>query len=106
MEIVKKGKWPIMKNMKKIEDNLPNSFTYFLCQNLAAIINSDDKALQLFKQFLTYWQANLNMGKFVSSGDVEFKMVQTNKGSVRMSVGKGSMNSVKSEQGRFTYAIK
>jgi len=106
MEAVKKGKWPIMKNMKKIEEKLPNSLTYFLCQNLAAIVNSDNNALQLLKQFLTYWQANLDSKKFASSGDVTFKMVQTNRGRLSMMQGKGSMNSVKSEQGRFTYIIK
>lgn len=106
MEVVKKGKWPIMRNMEDIKKKLPNSFTHFLCQNLASIINSDDSALQLLRQFITYWQANMDSGRFASSGDVSFKMVQAGKGRIKMSAGKGSMNSVKTEQGRLTFTIK
>jgi len=106
MDVVRNNSWPVTKNQKTINDKLPDSFTYFICQNIAFLLNSDPKAIQLLTKLLTYWQANLDLKKFVSTGDVKFNMTKTNKGNLKMVSGKGSMSSVKTQQGRLTYIIK
>jgi len=99
------NKWPITRNMKTIADKMPNSFTYFMCQNLAELLNKDKKAIQTIIKALSYknfYQANLNQSKF-HSGIVEFKIVHSGSNNLKILQGKGSMGSVKTEQGRLSY---
>ena len=102
-----KNNWPIMKNQKAIISKLPGSFTYFICQNIAELINKDKKALESIMIALSsknFYQANLNQAKF-HKGQLEFKMIHSGKNTLKMKQGKGSMKSVKSEQGRLSYEI-
>ncbi len=103
-----KIKWPITSNMKNIISKLPNSFTYFLCQNIAEIMNKDSKIMDAVKKALSYknfYQANLKKSEF-SKGKVVFNMVHSSSDKIKMIHGKGTMGSVKSEQGRLSYMIE
>jgi hypothetical protein len=104
----KKIKWPITSNMNTIISKLPGSFTYFLCQNIADIMNKDTKTMDAVKKALSYknfYQANLNKLKF-SKGIVSFNLVHSGSDKIKMIHGKGTMGSVKSEQGRLSYMIE
>ena len=107
MNVVRNGKWPVMKNQNKIIDKLPNSLTYFICQNIAELLNKDKEAKNTIIEALTakeFWQANLDKNKF-HKGHVYFKMISSGSNNIKVTQGKGSMNSVKSEQGRLNYFI-
>jgi hypothetical protein len=109
LDIVKnpKIKWPVMKNHKTIINKLPDSFTYFICQNIAEIINQDKTAINEIVSVLNaknFFQANLNQSKF-KNGEIEFKMIESGSDKLKVLQGKGSMGSVKSEQGRLSYMI-
>ncbi len=106
-DIIKKGKWPVMNNHKVIVDKLPNSLTYFLCQNIAEELNQSPSALDVILQVLgskNFYQANLDQSKF-HKGQVVFKIIHSGSNKLKIVQGKGSMNSVKSEQGRLSYVI-
>jgi len=99
-----------MQNQQTIIDNLPNSITYFLCQNIAYLINNNTMAISEIKKILdvkNFYQANMNKTKF-AKGDVSFKVVQSghNKNKVIIIPSKGSMSSLGSDQGRLLYMIK
>ena len=88
-------------------DDLPNSMTYWLSKNIAELINNDKSAIETITKALSYknfYQANLNLPKFLS-GNVEFDITHSGGGKVKMTHGKGSFHSVKSEQGRLSYII-
>ncbi len=106
IDIVKKGKWDV-PNTKKLIDKLPNSLTYFICQNIAAKLNKDASAKETIINALSakqFWQANLEQAKFYK-GKIKFKMISSGSNNVKIVQGKGSMNSVTSEQGRLSYFI-
>ena len=109
ISVISDGKqWPVMKNMKNIISKLPNSLTYFLCQNIAELMNKDKKCLETITKTLgskNFYQANLNLTKFKKTGIVEFKMVHSGGGTLKIMQGKGSMQSIKAEQGRLSYMI-
>jgi len=107
MDIIRNGKWPVMKNMKKINSKLPNSTTYFICQNMAELLNRDADAKDTIINALSskkFWQANLDLRAF-HNGQIKFKMVSSGTTNMKMKQGKGSMNSVTSEQGRLSYEL-
>lgn len=97
-----------MKNHKNIIDKLLNSFTYFLCQNIAEVLNQSENAKDVILSVLgskDFYQDNLNIKDFLI-GNINFKILHSGKGQVKIIQGKGSMNSVQSEQGRLSYMIQ
>jgi len=97
-----------MKNHKTVIEKLPNSFTYFICQNIAELLNKDKSAIKTIISALgskNFYQANLNQSKF-HKGEVSFNIVGSGSNNLKILQGKGSMGTVQSAQGRLSYMIK
>jgi hypothetical protein len=102
-------KWPVMKNHSAIIKNLPKSFTYFICQNIANIMNDNKLVMSEIMKVLkskSFYQSNLKLNDFVEKGIISFKLVYSGFAKVTITPGKGGMDSITSDYGRLTYILR
>lgn len=87
---------------------LDESTTVFFCKKIAEEMNNDPKTMDIITKLLgqkPYYQVNLDVPK-LRKGNLSFKIVKAEGGSVQITGGKSSYNNIDASQGTLNYRIK